>query len=151
MANLANCVYRWPLLVQSSVVFMAFILVLGGQNQVLAQSNQSGCECLQGPKCSSDDILDPNCQRISRSDCPCCIVCASGEGQTCDGLIRPCDPTLGLFCNRTSNVCERGKRIIVYFILFLFYQGRKKDSNIRSTSNTHSEVKFEKKCKLGKP
>ena len=141
MANLANCVYRWPLLQGSVfVAFMAFVLVLGGQqNQVLAQSNQSGCECLQGPKCSSDDILDPNCQRISRSDCPCCIVCASGEGQTCDGLIRPCDPTLGLFCNRTSNVCERGKIIIlvhiVYFILFLFYQGRKKDSNIR-TSNT---------------
>ena len=117
MANLANCVYRWPLLLQvqgSSVAFMAFVLVLGAglqnNNQALAQSNQSGCECLQGPKCSLDDILDPNCQRISRADCPCCIVCASGEGQTCDGLIRPCDPTSGMFCNRTSNVCERGKR-----------------------------------------
>ena len=122
MANLANCVYRWPLLQGSVfVAFMAFVLILSGQNQVLAQSQSDGCECLQGPKCSSsDDILDPNCQRISRSDCPCCIVCASGEGQPCDGLIRPCDPTLGMFCNRTSNVCERGKRENFLFILFLF-------------------------------
>ena len=122
MANLANCVvYRWPLLQGSVfVAFMAFVLILSGQNQVLAQSQSDGCECLQGPKCSSsDDILDPNCQRISRSDCPCCIVCASGEGQPCDGLIRPCDPTLGMFCNRTSNVCERGKRENPFYFVFI--------------------------------
>ena len=79
-----------------------------------AQSN-SGCECV-GLPCDEQsidgggvEVSSQDCVKVPRPDCPCCLVCALNEGQNCDDLTKPCDLTQGLFCNSTSNLCEKGK------------------------------------------
>ena len=66
------------------------------------------------PTCVCDPLCEPmpglrllsNCTRVTRTDCPCCQVCASLEGEKCDDVTHPCDVSRKLVCDPGEKVCK---------------------------------------------